>query len=140
MCPTTSTEVLQRTATARQRPAWSSLERWLPVDTTFRRSVFARPTPVRQLALLLLIGLLIAALVAFAVGSRRSTLAPYGLARNGDVVASRDGDIYAIDAATSAESLIGRRHRVRLLAGLLARRHEVHVRALGRPGAEPTRS
>ena len=53
-------EVLQRTATARQRPAWSSLERWLPVDTTFRRSVFARPTPVRQLALLLLIGLLIA--------------------------------------------------------------------------------
>jgi len=99
-------EVLQRTATSRQRPAWSSLERWLPVDTTFRRSVFARPTPVRQLALLFLIGLLIVALVAFAVGSRRSTLAPYGLARNGDVVASRDGDIYAIDPATSAATLI----------------------------------
>ena len=40
-------EVLQRTATARQRPAWSSLERWLPMDTTFRRSVFARPVPMR---------------------------------------------------------------------------------------------
>lgn len=76
------------------------------MDTTFRRPVFARPTPLRQLALLLLIGLLIAALVAFAVGSRRSTLAPFGLARNGDVVASRDGDIYAIDPATSATSVM----------------------------------
>jgi hypothetical protein len=99
-------EVLQRTAATLQRPAWSSLERWLPVDTTFRRSVFARPTPVRQLALLLLIALLIAALVALAIGSPRSTLAPYGLARNGDVVASRDGDIYRIDRTTSAESLL----------------------------------
>jgi len=99
-------EVLQRTAAARQRPAWSSLERWLPMDTTFRRSIFARQTPVRQVALLLLIGLLIAAFVAFAVGSRRSTLAPFGLARNGDVVASRDGDIYAVDPATSAMSVM----------------------------------
>jgi Tol biopolymer transport system component len=99
-------EVLQRTAATHQRPAWSSLERWLPMDTTFRRSVFTRQTPVRQLALLFLIALLIAALVAFAVGSRRSNLAPYGLARNGDVVVSRDGDIFLIDASTSAESLL----------------------------------
>ena len=35
-------------------------------------------------ALLFLIALLLAALVAFAVGSSRSTLAPYGLARNGE--------------------------------------------------------
>ena len=27
--------VLRRTSVERQRPAWSSLERWLPVDTTF---------------------------------------------------------------------------------------------------------
>ena len=98
-------EVLQRTAATRQRPAWSSLERWLPMDTTFRRSVFARPTPVRQLALLLLIALLIAALVAIAVGTRR-TPPPYGLARNGAIVASHDGEIYAIDPVTSAPSLL----------------------------------
>jgi Tol biopolymer transport system component len=98
-------EVLQRTAAARQRPAWSSLERWLPVDMTFRRSVFARPTPVRQFALLLLIALLIAAFVAITVGTHR-TPPPYGLARNGDVVTSRDGDIYRIDRTTSAESLL----------------------------------
>ena len=98
-------EVLQRTAGARQRPAWSSLERWLPVDTTFRRS-FGWPIPARQAAILLLIALLIAALVALAVGSRRSTLAPYGLAGNGDIVASRDGDIFAIDPVTSARSVL----------------------------------
>ena len=29
-------EVLARTTRTRQRPAWSSLERWLPVQTTLR--------------------------------------------------------------------------------------------------------
>jgi hypothetical protein len=99
-------EVLQRTVTTRQRPAWSSLERWLPMDTTFRRPVFARPSPVRQLALLLLIALLMAALVALAVGTQRPTLEPYGLARSGAIVASRDGNIYAIDPVTSAQSIL----------------------------------
>lgn len=100
-------EVLQRTATARQRPAWSSLERWLPMDTTFRRSVLSRPTPARQLALLLLIALLIAAFVALAVGSRQSRLPdPFGLARNGTFVTSRDGDIYLMDPTAKDTRLI----------------------------------
>ena len=39
-------EVLQRTAVTRQRPAWSSLERWLPMDTTLRpRLVTAARAP-----------------------------------------------------------------------------------------------
>ena len=45
-------EVLQRTAVTRQRPAWSSLERWLPMDTTLRPRAVplppARPTPARR--------------------------------------------------------------------------------------------
>jgi Tol biopolymer transport system component len=98
-------EVLQRTVAMRQRPAWSSLERWLPMDTTFRRSVFARPVPMRQLALLLLIALLIAAFVAISVGTHRVP-PPYGFARNGAIVASHDGDIYAIDPTTSARSVM----------------------------------
>ena len=40
-------EVLARTTRTRQRPAWSSLERWLPVDLTAR--TFASP-PVRRSA------------------------------------------------------------------------------------------
>ncbi len=34
--------VLRRTRTERQRPAWSSLERWLPVQTTLRLSTAPR--------------------------------------------------------------------------------------------------
>jgi hypothetical protein len=97
--------VLQRTATARQRPAWSSLERWLPVNITVRRSEFDRPVPFGQIGLLFVIGLLIAAFVAIAVGSHR-TPSPYGLARNGAIVASHDGDIYALDPASSAASVV----------------------------------
>ena len=35
-------EVLVRSAATRQRPWWSSLERWLPMDLTARASTHAR--------------------------------------------------------------------------------------------------
>ena len=41
--------VLRRTRTERQRPAWSSLERWLPMYTTLRL------TPVPRLARVLVV-------------------------------------------------------------------------------------
>ena len=66
-----------------------------PVRCSLDRSRSARS------ALLLIIGLLIAAFVAIAVGSVRSP-APFGLAENGRSSSSRDGDIYAIDPATPA--------------------------------------
>jgi Tol biopolymer transport system component len=94
-------EVLSRTTRTRQRPAWSSLERWLPVDLSTRRSMFSVTNSLRPIALLLLIALLIAVLVALAAGARKPVPAPFGLARNGDIVTSRDGDIYLIDRATS---------------------------------------
>ena len=56
--------VLRRTRTERQRPAWSSLERWLPMDITASRTAFNRPAYVRGLALLIVLALLIAAIVA----------------------------------------------------------------------------
>ena len=46
------------TRETRQRPAWSSLERWLPVDTTFRPRLFSVPRAGRLLlvaALILLV-------------------------------------------------------------------------------------
>ncbi len=63
--------VLRRTRTERQRPAWSSLERWFPVQTTLRL------TPVPRVAWLLVVLGLVLALVAAAlwVGSR-ATAAP----------------------------------------------------------------
>jgi len=59
--------------------------------------------------LLLVAGVLIvlAALAIVAVGSQRSRLPePFGLARNGAVVTSRDGDIFLIDPATTDSRLL----------------------------------
>jgi Tol biopolymer transport system component len=99
--------VLRRTRTERQRPAWSSLERWLPVDTTFRPGLFSASSRRLVLAALVLVALL--ALVLVAVGSRQQRLpAPFGPARNGVLLASADGDIFRIDPTTGQHtSLIG---------------------------------
>ena len=43
--------VLRRTRTERQRPAWSSLERWLPMDTLSRTSLRPSDRRVGQLLL-----------------------------------------------------------------------------------------
>jgi Tol biopolymer transport system component len=98
-------EVLQVTRVTRQRPAWSSLERWLPVDTTFRPRLFAVPRPGRVLLVAALIVLLLA-VALLAAGSRQRLPEPFGLARNGDLVTSRDGDIYLIDRTTMQPRLI----------------------------------
>jgi len=93
--------VLRRTRTERQRSAWSSLERWLPMDLSARPSLFARSASLRPIGLLLLIGLLVAVVVALAAGSRRPLPAPFGVARNGAMATSRDGRLYLFDPATS---------------------------------------
>ena len=92
-------EILRATATTRQRPAWSSLERWLPVDTTFTRRLAPAP---RYAWLLVILALLVAlSAVILAVGSLPRNANPFGLARNGSVVyAGSDGDIYARDPVT----------------------------------------
>jgi len=94
--------VLRRTRTERQRPAWSSLERWLPVQTTLRLA------PVPRIAwMVAVVALLIALAAAFLlVGSRPRVPAPFGPARNGILMSSRDGDIYAIDPASGKQSAV----------------------------------
>ena len=94
-------EVLLASAATGQRSAWSSLERWLPVDTTFRPRLFNMPSVGRVLAVAALILILIAVAV-FAIGSQHRLPAPFGLARNGIFLSSRDGDIYRIDPKTAA--------------------------------------
>jgi Tol biopolymer transport system component len=99
-------EVLRVTATTRQRPAWSSLERWLPVDTTLRPRLFNLP-PAGRLVLVAAVILALVGLLIFAVGSRQQRLPPpFGLARNGALVSSGDGDIYSIDPATGAKKIL----------------------------------
>lgn len=70
------------------------------MDITAHRSVFGRPANMRALALFAVLALVILAVVAVAVGSRRPLPPPYGLARNGAVISSADGDMFSIDPAT----------------------------------------
>lgn len=78
------------------------------MDTTLRPRLVMLPRASR----LVLVAALILALAVFAiiaVGSRQSRLPePFGLARNGMIVTSRDGDLYLVDrAATDSRLIVG---------------------------------
>ena len=94
-------DMLRQTGRTRQRPAWASLERWLPMDVVARPTMFRAPA-LRPLLVLLLIGLLIAAGLALYAGSQQKRLpAPFGPARNGVILMSTtSGDIAAYDPTT----------------------------------------
>jgi Tol biopolymer transport system component len=91
------TEVLVQTAATRQRPWWSSPERWLPVQTTLRLA----PVP-RVPVLLLVTAALVVAIAAAAVfvGSKPRPAPIVGIAQNGPVIYSEDGDLFRFDPAT----------------------------------------
>ena len=90
--------VLRRTRTERQRPAWSSLERWLSMDLTAQNRFATRPTLGKALLVAAILVALIG-LALFAVGSRIQRVPPpFGLAANGQITYSANGDILASDA------------------------------------------
>ena len=94
-------EILSRTSRTRQRPAWSSLERWLPVDLTVARRSFAWPVAGRTLIVIALLLALVGLAIAFA-GSRTRLPAPFGPAANGAILSSADGDIFVSPADGNA--------------------------------------
>jgi Tol biopolymer transport system component len=88
-------EVLVATRATRQRPAWSSLERWLPMTSIATRAPFA--TPRRVLPVLIVLALLIAAIAAFAAFQiGRSRIPPFGEAANGRIVYADDATVYSV--------------------------------------------
>ena len=92
-------DMLQQTTQSRQRPAWSSLERWLPMGV-IARPLPVRPLPWRLFAVAALVALLAAATLIYA-GSRTRVPPPFGPARNGAlVIGTSDGDIVTVDPAT----------------------------------------
>ena len=98
-------DLVQQIARVRQRPAWTFPERWLPMDLA-TPSVFRPALPWRQLGVLALIGLLIAAALAAYVGSDRPLPAPFGLAANGVVALVDDaGAIQRVDPV-SGEAVV----------------------------------
>ena len=69
--------VLAQTARTSQRPRWTFIRRWLPMDTAIPRSSGLARVPVRMLFILLLLMLAIAAAVVW-VGSRTRVPPPFG--------------------------------------------------------------
>ena len=99
-------DLLRQTARTRQRPAWTLLERWLPMVDIARQPAFSRQVPWRQLAVLALIVVLLAAGLVLVIGSRPRTPPPFGLARNGLVAYAQAGDIYTADPVTGAAKAV----------------------------------
>jgi Tol biopolymer transport system component len=99
-------DVLLVTRGTRQRPWWSSPERWLPMDLTTRVNTLVTPRISRPLLVGLLI-LVIAALAILAVGSRQRTLPPpFGPAKNGAITFATGGDIFALDSIDATPRLL----------------------------------
>ena len=100
-------DLLWQTAHTSQRPAWSFLERWLPMVDVARQPVAAPPMPWRTIGVgFVLLALLLAMLAAIAVGTRPNPPAPFGPARTGLVAYSAGGDIFTVVAATGASTAI----------------------------------
>lgn len=100
-------DLLWETANTSQRPAWSFLERWLPMFEIAREPVAAPPFPWRTIGLAFaILALLVGMVAALAVGDRPSPPAPFGLARSGLVAYSNGGDIYVVDPVTGNSTSI----------------------------------
>ena len=99
-------DLLRRTTRTRQRPAWSSLERWLPMGV-IARTAFVPRLPWRALAIVALLVLAIVGALLFASGSSRRLPAPFGPAANGSILYSTaGGDISSVDPVTGASTSI----------------------------------
>jgi hypothetical protein len=98
-------EILVRTAATRQRPWWSSPERWLPMETTFsaRLAPAIRPTWMLFVVALLLLGIVAAVLL---VGSQPRLPPPFGPALTGFMAVDENFDIVVVDPATRARTVL----------------------------------
>lgn len=86
------TERVDRTA---QRPAWATLERWIPMET--RAQFGAVPRAVVVFALLALLTLVMATAIAIGASNPPNLPPPFGPAGNGLIAYASDGDIYVVE-------------------------------------------
>jgi dipeptidyl aminopeptidase/acylaminoacyl peptidase len=92
-------DLVRQLAATRQRPAWTFPGRWLHMDLTTERVPVAR-MPWRAIGLVGLLAVLLAASLAVYIGSQPRLPDPFGLASNGLVAYSMDGDIHTADPVT----------------------------------------
>ena len=97
-------DLFWQTAHTSQRPAWTILERWLPMLEFTRQPVMPHVSWRPVIVLLLLLGALATGLLLAATRPKPPPL--FGPAGNGLVVMSRDGDIITTDPRTGVETVI----------------------------------
>lgn len=104
-------DVLAITSRTRQRPAWASVTRWLPIGEVVRARSGAGRMAWRAIALAAVVmALVLAGLLALG-GSARRLPPPFGPAANGLVAFEDAGDIHVIDlAAGISRPVIGGSH------------------------------
>ena len=96
-------DIVAQARRTRQRPAWTFLERWLPMDIAVRRQ--GVPRAVLAFAVLALLITLLVATVAF-IGTRPSQ-PPLGDATNGLIAFASGGDLIVVEPdGTGRRSLI----------------------------------
>jgi Tol biopolymer transport system component len=104
-------DLLQRTGRTRQRPAWSSIERWLSLEGKVRLSA-PRAAAWRLFAIVLILALLGILGAVVYVGSRPPPAVPppFGLAANGAIVigsvSAGQGDIMLVDPLAGDSSIL----------------------------------
>ncbi len=93
-------QVLSRTARTHRRPGWLTSERWHSVSVLSSRWATLPGIPARSVLLVALLLIILVAGVLLAVGARqqRTPAPPFGLAANGQITYSVDGDILAVDS------------------------------------------
>jgi Tol biopolymer transport system component len=99
-------DLVRQVRAVRQRPAWTFPGRWLPMELTTARVPMTR-LPMRQLGVLALIAILLAAMLAVYVGTHQQKLPPpFGVAGNGLIAYSKDGDIFTVDPRTGVSTAV----------------------------------
>jgi Tol biopolymer transport system component len=103
-------DVLTQAIGHRQRPAWTFPERWIPMGVLTRRLTLFPALPGRTVGILMLLLLLLLATVVIGVGAlllqQQRPAPPFGIAANGLIAYSYEGDIYTRDLATGESRLI----------------------------------
>jgi Tol biopolymer transport system component len=100
-------DLLRVTEHAPQRGAWSTIERWLPVDILAQRSTVSRVPWGSVVLVAVLTTVLIAAGLLISAGSSSAIPPPFGPAANGALLyRDTDGTIRSLDARTGEVSLI----------------------------------
>ena len=96
-------EILGATTRTRQRPAWSGLERWLPMQTTPASRRSHGSPGCCWWAFIAVLGV-----AALTIGSRhRQPAPPFGPARNGVILyGGTDNDIHNFDPVTGATTTL----------------------------------